>query len=66
MVRVITYSDPTRKCPMLDNNMGLRRGHRGYVRYMYMGCHTDGGVEGKVGFCPKLVTSYQALAISMQ
>jgi len=22
---------------------GACRGHRGYVRYMYMGCATDGG-----------------------
>ena len=23
---------------------GVRRGHKRYVRYMYMGCHTDGEI----------------------
>ena len=34
---------PTQKCPTLDGYTGVCRGHRGYVRYMYMGCYTGGG-----------------------
>ena len=41
---VITYSDPTQKCPMLDSYIGGMQGPRGYVRYMYMGCATDGEI----------------------
>ena len=34
MVRVITYSDPTRKCPMLDSYMG----HAGAIGGIYVIC----------------------------
>jgi len=48
MVRVITYSDPTRKCPMLDNNMG----YTGAIGGMYVICIW--GVQWRGDFSSKL------------
>ena len=40
---VITYSDPTQKCPMLDSYKGGMQGPQGVCAiYIYMEVHTEG------------------------